>query len=380
MSADIIARRAHASQERDTRSTWLERLVLAPGLFRILLAYVVFVNHTIGIRLGSTAVYLFFCLSGFWVYQMWHKEYLVTDRPYVNFVISRFWRLIPIYYVALVFCLFCLIVVEGKRVDFGGLSDFLSFNFMFSQISILGYANLPYALKLIFPVWSLDIELQFYLAAPLLIWVLTSTSMFSWQRVTLYLVTVVGFMVFLTVYFLEPQSGFLPMYLIFFLIGLHTAHHQWRPNPATAVALFVLGLLLVALCMAVPATRSLFLEGSFSGPLSDFNTDGCLVVAFLMAPYAMATVRKAPPANRRLAGFDRDLSNVTYEIYLIHWTLAGLILYFFGHWSHYKQLPIIVAAYVLVFPMSWVVYKFVDRPIDRLRVVFVKSRRLPRPL
>src|ERR1700723_1000256 len=85
----------------------LDRLIAPPGLFRIALAYIVFVNHSVPIHLGSMAVYLFFMLSGYWVFQMWGREYAPTEAPYRNFIVSRFWRLMPVYYVAL--ALFLLI-------------------------------------------------------------------------------------------------------------------------------------------------------------------------------------------------------------------------------------------------------------------------------
>ena len=79
----------------------LNTLIAPPGLFRIALAYIVFVNHSLPIHLGSMAVYLFFMLSGYWVFHMWGREYAPTEAPYRNFIVSRFWRLMPVYYVAL---------------------------------------------------------------------------------------------------------------------------------------------------------------------------------------------------------------------------------------------------------------------------------------
>ena len=42
-----------------------------PGLFRLFLALAVFATHTTRIGFGASAVQIFFCLSGYWIYTMY---------------------------------------------------------------------------------------------------------------------------------------------------------------------------------------------------------------------------------------------------------------------------------------------------------------------
>jgi peptidoglycan/LPS O-acetylase OafA/YrhL len=353
------------------------RLILPPGLFRLALAYVVFVNHTIPVHLGTASVYLFFMLSGYWIYRMWDREYATTNSPYLIFLVSRAWRLLPVYYATLaIFCALAAAFSFDPQVPrgFGGRA----LHFYLSHALLLGYAPLPFGDRLILPVWSLDIELQFYLAAPPLIFLLRHTRAWSPWRLLLYAVATVGFLVFVARYTgIWAQSAWLPMYLAFFLIGLLTAHDDWRPAPALAVGLAAVAAAAALACIALPATRGLLIEGSFSSRLSDFNPDANIVLALLLAPYAMATVRRAP-ASPWLRRIDRDCGNLTYEIYLLHWSVAMLLIRLGHGASTYARLPFIVASWLLILPVAWGIYVWLDRPLDRMRVAFVRSRQASR--
>jgi len=83
---------------------------MPPGAFRLALAYAVFVSHTLPLKLGLAAVFLFFALSGFWIFQMWTERYAFTQAPYRTFIVSRFWRLIPGFYLQLVILIAILLL------------------------------------------------------------------------------------------------------------------------------------------------------------------------------------------------------------------------------------------------------------------------------
>jgi len=358
-----------------------DALIAPPGLFRIALAYIVFVNHSLPIHLGSMAVYVFFMLSGYWVYHMWGREYAPTETPYRNFIVSRFWRLIPIYYVALALFILIDFLFPSGRIGFQPDGFWSTLHLYVSQLLILGYAPLPYAAKTMPPVWSLDIELQFYLVAPFVILLLSRYRAGAAPRLALWLVALAGFAAFV-VFFgnIHAQSAFLPMYLVFFLIGTYSARHGWRPNPSLAVGGLAAAILLVAGCILFAPTRPLLIEGSFSSWLSDFNPDANIVLALLIAPYAMSTVLRSPRKGSRLARFDRDLSNVTYEIYLLHPAALLVVAHFVGDVSKYRQLPAIALAWLGLFPVAWLIYRTIDQPIERRRTAYIRSRRLaPQP-
>jgi peptidoglycan/LPS O-acetylase OafA/YrhL len=72
---------------------------IGSGLFRLFLASLVVLHHSFPLRLGAWAVYAFFILSGFWICQMWFRKYSQTRTPFLTFLVSRWWRLAPVYMV-----------------------------------------------------------------------------------------------------------------------------------------------------------------------------------------------------------------------------------------------------------------------------------------
>ena len=81
---------------------------MPPGAFRMALAVVVILCHISALAIGSACVYLFFMLSGYWIWRMWFKEYQPLEKPWRVFVTSRIWRLMPCYYAVLVLLLLCI--------------------------------------------------------------------------------------------------------------------------------------------------------------------------------------------------------------------------------------------------------------------------------
>jgi peptidoglycan/LPS O-acetylase OafA/YrhL len=357
----------------------LGRFIAPPGLFRLSLAFVVFVSHCTRLELGSAAVYLFFMLSGFWVRQMWSKEYAPTTAPYRTFIISRLWRLLPVHYIALLMLIPLQYFLWGGILPMAGWPEI---HFALSHVFLLGYATLAGALQLNPVVWSLDIELQFYLLAPLLIILLSRYPWFSLPRLALYGFALGGLAVFVTCYGTHFNTGFLPMYLAFFLIGLHSAHFGWKPRKAIAVGALATAIALIAGCVMLPATRAILLTPDLAQPVASllaYNSYANIILALLLSAYAIATVRKVPVKGTWLAKIDRDLSNITYEVYLLHTTVLSVMFRFASTFSKHDRVLVTILAWFASMLLSFIVYRLFDRPIDRLRIAYVRSRRRALP-
>ncbi len=345
------------------------KLVIAPGAFRLALACTVFISHVLPLALGAAAVYLFFTLSGYWIYQMWHAEYASLDRSYTTFLISRVWRLFPALYATLFILALCVHPLGWLAFQLPADWSPAALNFYMSHLVLLGYAQLRTPDNLIPTVWSLDIELQFYLVAPLLIWLLDRTSHRSIGRLALYGFAAAGLGLLFTIYGLRPTTGTLPLYLAFFLCGLLSARHGWHPAQRQTHASLLGAALLLFGCIALPHAREFFLWGSFSGPLTQYNAQANGLLALLLVPYAMATVRRT---GKRA---DRVLGNLSYEVYLVHGAALPIFLQHFLHLSRAARLPWIMLMIVAVAALSWLVYRYVDEPSERLRRAFVKAQR-----
>ena len=140
----------------------------SPGAFRMALALSVFLHHTTSYNIGMSAVLIFFVLSGYWVATMWAATYSKTRAPYLTFVVSRCWRIIPVFALCSAIT-WGLLYWRGEHPEhIGGLAHQI-----FSNLLIIGYNTLPYQANV--PGWSLDMELQFYLIAPLVIFLISKS-------------------------------------------------------------------------------------------------------------------------------------------------------------------------------------------------------------
>lgn len=348
------------------------QLVMPPGAFRLVLACTVFGGHLLPVSLGAAAVDLFFALSGYWIYRMWHAEYASLDRAYVTFLISRIWRLLPVFYATVAVAALCIhpLGILAFPLPIGW--SWASINFYVSHLVLLGYAQLLGGPNVLIPtVWSLDVELQFYLIAPLVIWLLDRTVHRSNGRVALYLLAAAGLAYLFGSLKDWPAKATLPLYFGFFLAGMVTARHAWQPTRMQAHASLGCAALLLFGCIALPHARELFLWGSFTGPLTRYTLQANGLVALLMIPYAMATVRQL--GTRR----DRAMGNLSYEVYLVHGAALTIFLQHFEHLSRLARLPWMALTVLIVAVLCGFIYQYVDEPCERLRRAYVKAQRQP---
>lgn len=282
-----------------------------PGLFRLILSYLVLLHHSTPLRLGEWAVYVFFVLSGFWICRMWRRRYAHTHHPYLTFAVSRWWRLAPVFVVCTFLGVASSFFLHGGDVSHhcGNLLWWLR------QFLIVGSAavtELPTA-------WSLDIEMQFYLVAPLLILLLAR------MRPVLRLLTVSGGLGWLLVFlFRGGYAHFIPfphlsLFIGFFLIGASMEICHWTPSRGFAfgsVLVFLGVTLLLTLC---PQTHRGVWVVVPEAPVNPGNSLSDLVElwwvsgAALVAPFVAWNVSQASPH------YDRLLGNLAYPLYLFHW-------------------------------------------------------------
>jgi len=126
-----------------------------------------------GAALGWTGVDLFFVLSGFLIGGIL-LDVKDSHSYYKTFYTRRFFRIVPIYYLWLLCYVFLLLVVhKAIRPYFSdpfvpSLKDGVLWLFAFVQtVSFDQYLTLGWVWLV--PTWSLAVEEQFYLVAPLLI-------------------------------------------------------------------------------------------------------------------------------------------------------------------------------------------------------------------
>lgn len=320
----------------------------SPGALRMALAFAVFVHHTTKFNLGMSAVLVFFVLSGYWVATMWAKTYSKTSWAYFTFLVSRIWRLAPVFALSSAIA-WALLWWRGDAPEqAGGLLHQL-----FSNVLILGYNSLSYQANV--PGWSLDMEMQFYLVAPVVVFLVSRNAVVLLGCVALSLVA--------------PRLGgsatVLP-FLYFFGIGIAAATHDLKPSRRLAYgSLMATGVLL--LVYAAIYFKNFAADPSQTQLLA-FSSKANLFIAVMMTPWAIYTTQQKSTATDRMFG---DLS---YIFYLLHWSVIGAIGT--GEGSYLDRFVLCSEAVVVILAASWLIWLLFDRPIGRLRAAWVSGRRL----
>ena len=316
---------------------WNNRLIAAPGAFRLVLALMVVASHISKWDIGRLAVLLFFLLSGYWVSKIWHERF--SHRRTHWFYVSRYLRIAPLYFIVL---LASMMVTEGV-----GIANFLLLSVASSDVDPIGTS------------WSLDIELQFYLLVPILIAVAVgrysayvfaaslAVAAFAWIVVAPYGVVTIF------------------QYLPAFLIGALIQVYDWRPSARIGVGSLAAFVVMTGVAAVLPYTHS-FLDKTLPDP---FDRD---VFGFLwmlpLVPYVACSLRQ------RSSPMDRHLGNLSYPLYLVHYPLIAVFIGF-GPSPAWRALGAVSAVVLAV-----LVYVLVDRPFERLRTWLTELPKPPQPL
>ena len=317
-----------------------------PGLFRLSLAFVVFLNHTSRVDLGFSAVLIFFMLSGYWIFSMWNTRYSRARDPYITFLVSRMWRLWPAF-------LLCSAVAWSLAIlnhDVPPLGNWLYQ--LIPGLMIIGY-SLDWQPNV--PAWSLDIEVQFYLVAPLFILFLARhrraflIASFACSIVAIWLGT----------------RWFIAYYFLFFAIGMAAASAQWRPTPRLAWGALALTLMIVTAWTTSSYHDTLALTDEYLMPRG-YNEAADVVFALTMIPWTIYT------ASQQGTKLDRAMGDLSYLVYLFHEPLYRALNFEVA--AHTDRVLIKLGVLTAIVIVSFVVWVTVDRPSNRLRSQWVANR------
>ena len=335
--------------------------LFGPGIFRLFLAIVVMVHHSFPFRAGAWAVDVFFILSGYWITRMWDDRYSRTRASYFTFLVSRWWRLLPVFFVCTVLGLCSAMLLPGAVL--GVRTDL---TWWLRQLLIAGSSDAGRILPL---TWSLDVEMQFYLVAPAVIYLLARVGHRArWAIVG-------GLLVMLSVFFFRgaaADSARFGLFCGFFLAGVTLALTDWVAGWATIIgglALLVGGIVLL---LYFPPTRNgIWFEGKLSTSPALWVSSWWMVAAVLVLPLVSRNIRV------RSSGLDRFLGNLAYPLYLFHWVPREWYYHFCETNSTGLVRSILLAAnFIFALGGAALILLFIDQPLDRLRAKWVASREI----
>ncbi len=332
--------------------------LLAPGIFRLFLAYLVVLHHVSVISFGGWAVFAFFILSGYWITEVWRVKYSRMQQPYLQFIASRYLRLLPVYLA----CYFCSLLILKLTV-----ADYTAHNatWWLKLVSIVFADVQAFFLP---PMWSIVVEMRFYLMAPLFIWLALKVAKQGNPPVPPMLLAVfTAGLVVIILLSLKPLTHFsapaVSKFLLYFVLGIliNTTGYQ----PTRKIALISIATLFLAAALTFVSE---FMKNVF-GPESVRPTDGFWVLmshlfsgglAVLTVPYIAYSVRV------RGDKLDRELGNLSYPLYLFHFC----IVFLFNNVPQLDRLPFVQRVSLSLLLMTagaLVIYWLVDRPFEKWR-------------
>jgi peptidoglycan/LPS O-acetylase OafA/YrhL len=306
---------------------------------------------------GFVGVDMFFVISGF-VIALTLKRDLEADRfSVLAFYERRARRILPALTLVLLATYVAALLV-APPIYFGQFAASLSYaalflsNLFFSRS--LGYFFSDSLFQPLLHTWSLAIEEQYYLVAPILLFLVFRFLRRRWILALAPLTLVsLGLSVHLTS---QPVTNFFSLYTRAWelLIGMMLALRPLTPLPSKGAreALAILGVVFIAVPVFSYSESTAF-PGLAAVP-------PCLGTAILI--YLGAST--APPAISKLLG-TRPLvaiGLISYSLYLVHWPLIVFARFQLMRTLTAAEIALIVIA---TFVIAVLLYVLVERPLRR---------------
>ncbi len=355
------------------------------GILRTILALAVVVYHSFtifGLRLcgGQIAVESFFMISGFYMAFILNEKY-VGVGSYRTFLLGRFYRIFPVYWIVLVAALLLSLIgyygfnhayylsrfFENKEcLSFTTMGYFLLENILiigqdvlyFLRLDtecnpklmyyILSYKHLGYQYLLVPQAWSISLELLFYIIAPFIV-----RKKIGWQLVIILLS--LGAKVMYALQFnlsLDPWTyRFFLFELGFFMLGSvayqcysYFQNKQISPQIGYALlALCVIGICSIdELAMNENIKNSLFYSLIF------------VSIPFIFLAFKNSTV-------------DRYIGELSFSLYISHHLIVSLFRgFFYSHseWMMYYGYTVVMSSLLVAI----VFQKLIIKPLEVIRM------------
>ena len=336
---------------------------------RGILAFTVCISHFFGevphgvsgLMLGWIAVKMFFVLSGFLVARI-VLDNLEAGNFFRVFYMRRVCRTLPAYLVTVAFVFVCAALfhdrawMEADRVL--PLWSYLTFTQPLVMI-----ARNDFGSDWLLPTWTLTVEEQFYLVAPLICLLVPRRHLLL--ALFLGLALSLGFRALVYGGGVLPEkaalvtlpaachSMFLGMIAALLLRSAHIAWERWD-----------LALRLAPLVLLVAAIGLKAVSGATGGL---FDLLGVPLVSVAGACYLAAIARNAPEADSLKGPVLKQLGRMSYSLYLMHMPVLGLMHGLLLGARPDIGTPVQLAVTVLCVPVAlgvaWASAKWIEEPM-----------------
>lgn len=316
------------------------------------LLVVLFHLDVVGFRSGFLGVDVFFVISGYLMAVMY------DPRKKGDFFLKRAKRLLPAYFTTVVLTLVAGVFIVAPN-DFGQLATQSVFSLFFSSNIGFWVENSYFdkaSFKPLLHLWSLGVEIQFYLLVPFLFW------LFCRSRVIMPAVIVISALMCFLLVGVSPKTPFflLPFRIWEFLIGFGVARYLNGSPRKENAALGWVGFFSLMVIIGIPFIE---VNGASLGFVHGHPGLAALCICLATAAVLVFGLPRKIEATSVAALLER-VGGYSYSIYLAHFPVIVLFLYqpFGGTitksngWAETAMLAALIAG------LSAALYALVERP------------------
>jgi peptidoglycan/LPS O-acetylase OafA/YrhL len=330
------------------------------------------------------AVDVFIIVSGFVITHL----FLTRQEPYADYIWRRFLRIVPVY----LFCLlFAIATAAWYQEIFASLpwvgghemhQDRIEATQAHWQQHLAAHLTLLHGVvpdnvlqystsSFLGPAWSLSLEWQFYLVAPLILWLMTRGP----QSALLTVGVLLGLSIIskVTVEHLYQYPAMLLLSIQFFLVGIVSRLALQKLPPLKVRP----EILMLAALAAVAYSRSVTLIIWTAFFIFVLRESGLLADSKVLS-----AVQTVFGTNRVI----RDLGKFSYSTYLVHVPIFAAVGHYYGQWyglhdpDDMRSAIAIAIAVVLI--LSPLMYRLIEKPFIELgrRTSWAKQPVAPAPI
>lgn len=351
------------------------------GILRTILALAVVVYHSyklFGLRMcgGQVAVESFYMISGFYMALILNEKYTGVGS-YKKFILSRFYRIFPVYWIVLcIALLLCLVGYFGFNQPYYLARYIHNYNclagtticyFIFENLIVIGqdvlyflrldelcqplftnqvlsFKHTGYQYLLVPQAWSISIEFMFYLIAPFLV-----TKQLKWQ-ITLVLMGLAIKYYFARYNYLcyDPWTyRFFPFELAFFMAG-SVAYMLYKKLQNKNIPAIIGYVLLIIAVSGIFLFDELFVEEHVKNTLF-------YIYIFISIPFIFISFK-----NNKT---DRYIGEYSFSLYICHHIVVSILrAWFFAHPQYlwFYGYAVVFCSLILAFLLQISIIKSVE--------------------
>lgn len=291
------------------------------------------------LSLGNVGVFLFFVLSGFVITEALEEFY---SKRIGNFLLNRFFKIYPPYWVALALAITVDVLTGDIHPSLHTMTGWSGNILLFGQyLGVTNYSQISIT-------WAVVVEIQFYLAMAVCFVLIRKVR----KDLVLIAFSLVGLFGYLVVHFTDTRLRIFGTleFAPYFILGAWLYYLRMESNKK-------LSLLLVVLSAA--SAMHAFITYVSRG--SQTNTVGAVML--FVAVFSIFIYLLWITTDWMNIALDKHLGNATYFLYLIHMPVVTL----FERWEMASGLMAFILAVLTSILLSFVLYRVIEMPIQRLR-------------